>query len=80
MSEGADISVLSPKAVHQLERKMQMGLQGIVDHVVREAGARRLGKNLLLEIYMAGVHHGFEMRPRYEAKHPAPRAVDRIDV
>ncbi|MGI4945200.1 MAG: hypothetical protein ACRYHQ_32330 [Janthinobacterium lividum] len=45
---------------HELDKVMLKGLQAIVDKVAQAAVHQGQGQDLLLRVYMAGMHHARE--------------------
>lgn len=53
-------SVLSPVMPHELDKATRKGLQDMVDKVTQAAVHQGQGQDLLLRVYMAGMHHARE--------------------
>lgn len=53
-------SVLCPVEPHELDKRTRAGLQSMLDRVVQAAAHRGAGQDLLLRVYLAGMHHARE--------------------
>ncbi len=58
--DGLWCSVLSTVKPHELDKRTRAGMQAIVDKVTQAAVHEGLGQDLLLRVYMAGMHHARE--------------------
>ncbi len=52
--------VLSPVQPHELPRHVRVGLEAMLAKVVQHAAHKGAGQDMLLQIYMAGMHHARE--------------------
>ena len=59
-----DIPLCCPIEPHALPKQMRAGLDGIVHRVAASSAAKGNGRDLLLRIYLAGIHHGVELGSR----------------
>ena len=56
-----DISLVCPIDPGGLPKDMRRGMESIANRVAAASAARGLGKDLILRIYLAGIHHGVKL-------------------
>lgn len=57
-----EIDLLCPIKPYELDKRMRHGFNDLVQRVTTAAVLHNHGRDLLLYIYLAGLHHGVELQ------------------
>lgn len=61
---GDDIDLLAPIELYELDRRMRVGIENLVERVSAKAALKGRGRDLLLLVYCAGLYHGARLTER----------------
>lgn len=58
------VPMTCPIEPHEMDKKMLLGMEDVVNRVVCAATMQGVGRDLLLRVYLAGLFHGVELSKR----------------